>query len=163
MKRYHVISISVLLGLIAGLAIPTVSHAATAVSPSLTVQDNYPITFWLTAIFGGGGAFFGFFGLIAKVHAFVKAPRFWGFVGLIFIALNYLILSVWWYAMAFNGVGDGYFLAATEYSQAYTKLADPTGLYAYWGYSLALSLVYGFWCLLEWMHSNKQDGHSAEA
>ncbi|EIX3308882.1 hypothetical protein MKB11_005020 [Salmonella enterica] len=157
MKRYHVISISVLLGLIAGLAIPTVSHAAGMANPSLTVQDNYPITFWLTAIFGGCGAFFGFFGLIAKVHAFVKAPRFWGFVGLIFIALNYLILSVWWYSMAFNGVGDGY---SSEY---YTRAADPTGLYAYWGYSLALSLIYGFWCLLEWMHSNKQDGHSAEA
>ncbi|EAX2259419.1 hypothetical protein AIP98_22415 [Salmonella enterica] len=168
MKRYHVISISVLLGLIAGLAVPTVTHAAALPDltaqlkplPSLTVQDNYPITFWLTAIFGGSGALFGFFGLIAKVHAFVKAPRFWGFVGLVFLALNYLILSVWWYVLAFNGVGDGY-----RY-ESFVAYPDLNPLYGYWGYSLVLSLVYGFWCLLEWMHSNRkgpEDGHSAEA
>ncbi|EIQ3230845.1 hypothetical protein LU140_004503 [Salmonella enterica] len=169
MKRYHVLGIALLAGLVIGCSIP--AHAATAASPSLTVQDNYPITFWLTAIFGGSGALFGFFGLIAKVHAFVKAPRFWGFVGLVFLALNYLILSVWWYVLAFNGVGDGY-----RY-ESFVAYPDLNPLYGYWGYSLVLSLIYGFWCLLEWMHSNRKgpeecykhgkpgtgNGHSAEA
>lgn len=169
MKRYHVLGIALLAGLVIGCSIPAHAesvaiaagnHAATAASPSLTVQDNYPITFWLTAIFGGSGALFGFFGLIAKVHAFVKAPRFWGFVGLVFLALNYLILSVWWYVLAFNGAGDGY-----RY-ESFVAYPDLNPLYGYWGYSLVLSLVYGFWCLLEWMHSNRkgpEDGHSAEA
>ncbi|EAP5135680.1 hypothetical protein EG626_23790 [Salmonella enterica] len=172
MKRYHVLGIALLAGLVIGCSIP--AHAAALPDltaqlkplPSLTVQDNYPITFWLTAIFGGSGALFGFFGLIAKVHAFVKAPRFWGFVGLVFLALNYLILSGWWGILIFGEAGRGYYFAATSYSAEYTRLADPTAFYGYWGYSLVLSLIYGFWCLLEWMHSNKtgpEDGHSAEA
>ncbi|EDI2893909.1 hypothetical protein CDG24_25280 [Salmonella enterica subsp. enterica serovar Newport] len=123
---------------------------------TILFSDSYPILYWLTAIFGGFGVVGGFFAIIFKLFMFTRKASVSGFFGLVFQALNYLILSVWWLVLCFDGGGNGYNSPATSYSNAYTVLPDPNPFYGYWGYSLALTLIYGFWCLLVWLYEQQQ-------
>ncbi|EFU5167506.1 hypothetical protein HT819_003913 [Salmonella enterica] len=134
--------------------LPDVTAQLTQVA-DLTVAGTYPILYWSTAIFGGFSAFLGFFGFIYLVFMFTRKPTFWGFVGLGFNAIVYLIISAWWGILTFCDAGKGYSSDATSYSPAYTVFADPAPFYKYWAASAVITVVYIFWQLLTWLYSEK--------
>lgn len=152
MKNYHIILIALLIGLIAGCAVPAhaADYSALWEDPDVTFKTQHSVWYWLTAVLGGCSTVGGFFMWIALLFKLTRKPSFAGFFGLFCAFVSWCVFSGFWYGITFGGAGDGY-----QYDGKIIRDSDLTFVYWYWGLSAASTVVCGFWQWLKHLNGEK--------
>lgn len=114
-----------------------------------SIAHVYPITYWLTAIFGGLSTVTGFFALIYGLFIFTRKPTVKSFFAGVVSVCSYLFFSLFWYILALNGGGDGHAKEVYSFGTFDAVQPDLTPYYWYWGLSALACVVWGFWGFLK--------------